>query len=205
MIVAVVAAPILAVQVQKVIASFQRHQKRRQDIFEVLMSTRAQGMRTSHEHVRALNMIDIDFSEKRFFWGLKVLPEQKPVIHAWELYKDHLDKPPVQPPNDAWGKRAGELFVDVLYAMSESLGYNFDKVMLEKDVYRPQAHLNLDIAQQLGSNGCLKSWKGGDPSQSTLSRSHVRRQHRTHRGRSVHHKLVQLRIEIVHPIVCRAA
>lgn len=188
MILAVLAAPVLAVQVQKVIESFQRHQQRRQEIFEVLMGTRAEGMRTSYEHVRALNMIDIDFSEKRFFRGWRVLPEQRKVIHAWRQYKDHLNTPPDQPPNDAWGRRADELFFGLLQKCRNPWATHLIKSCSRRTCI-DRKRIGITI---LRSNwhrvGSLKSWKESVPfrSVSWSHRAHPRR--RILKGLFVRHR-----------------
>ncbi len=40
-----------------------------------------------------------------------------------------------------------EKFIDLLYAMSEHLRFNFDKLMLSPVVYLPQGHVDAEAAQ----------------------------------------------------------
>lgn len=57
-IIALIIAPILALQIQKWLEKYREDRKRKLDIFKTLMSTRAN--RVSIEHVEALNMIDVE-------------------------------------------------------------------------------------------------------------------------------------------------
>lgn len=63
MIVAVVVAPIFAVQVQKWLEIFREQRGRKLWVFKTLMATRAENL--SSEHVKALNMIDLEFRGKK--------------------------------------------------------------------------------------------------------------------------------------------
>lgn len=47
-----------------------------------------------------------------------------------------------------WNNRCTDLFVDLLHAMSQALGFRFDKVQLRRGVYQPQGHNNIEAAQQ---------------------------------------------------------
>jgi len=62
MVAAVGIAPILAVQVQKWLEVFREQRGRKIWIFKTLMATRAANL--SSDHVRALNMIDLEFRGK---------------------------------------------------------------------------------------------------------------------------------------------
>ncbi|MCC7290493.1 MAG: hypothetical protein IT449_00365 [Phycisphaerales bacterium] len=150
MILAIVVAPILAVQAQGIVDSVRNHRARRHTVFEILMRTRA--ARVSYEHVQALNMIDLAFSEKRICkW--RWLPEATKVIHAWKEYKDNLDFPPgANAPEGGW-ERNDELFVSLLYEMSVCLKYDFDRVALKRAFYSPRAHGFLELEQQ-----ALRKW-----------------------------------------------
>jgi len=53
-------------------------------------------------------------------------------------------------------KRGDELFADLLFKMSKELGYDFDMVQLKNDVYRPNAHVNLENAQIAVLDGWAK-------------------------------------------------
>jgi len=73
MILAVLASPLIAVQVQKRIEKLRDKRSKKLQIFHTLMSTR--GSRLSPAHVGALNMIDSVFSPKR--------SAEKKVLDAW--------------------------------------------------------------------------------------------------------------------------
>ena len=60
MIIAVLLAPVVAVQVQKWLELFREDRARKLWIFKTLMATRAATV--SPEHVQALNMIDLELS-----------------------------------------------------------------------------------------------------------------------------------------------
>ncbi|NKX04309.1 hypothetical protein HGD89_04945 [Alteromonadaceae bacterium A_SAG6] len=48
---------------------------------------------------------------------------------------------------DAWTEKSYELFTRLLYAMSQSLGYDFDEVQLKRDCYSPIAHGRVEREQ----------------------------------------------------------
>ena len=81
-IVAIVIAPVVAVQVQKRLEVFREQRGRKLWVFKTLMATRAATV--SADHVQALNMIDLEFREKRY----------KRVTVAWKTYLDHLSSYP---------------------------------------------------------------------------------------------------------------
>ena len=64
MIAAVLLAPVVAVQVQKWLEQYRAERERQLRIFKTLMATRATGL--SHDHVQALNLIDLEFQGDRF-------------------------------------------------------------------------------------------------------------------------------------------
>lgn len=145
MILAVLAGPVLAVQVQKMIDAARQHLQRRHVVFETLMSTRA--ARLSYDHVRALNMIDIEFAEKRILWRFYRLRPANEVLDAWKQYQDYLNHPPSERQDEVNRSRIDELFIDLLHAMSKVLGYHFDKVTLRRGVYSPKAHGDMELVQ----------------------------------------------------------
>jgi hypothetical protein len=62
------------------------------------------------------------------------------VTNAWKVYNDHLNNSVSDDRLDAWIDKGYELFTSLLYAMSQSLGYDFDEVQLKRDCYSPIAH-----------------------------------------------------------------
>lgn len=127
-IVAVLAGPLLAVQVQKWLEARREARYRRLALFRTLMTSRAN--RVSIAHVEALNTIDLEFGTSA--------PGDKPVRDAWRVYHDHLNTRA----DDVgrWNDKNNELFIELLHAMARSLGYDFDKVLLKRGLYSPQAH-----------------------------------------------------------------
>ncbi|WP_318432958.1 DUF6680 family protein [Photobacterium leiognathi] len=144
---AVIIGPILAVQAQKLVESFGDKRERRMRIFRTLMSTRAE--RVHREHVQSLNMIDIEF------YG-RVIPvfrikyqskKEQAVTHAWKMYNNHLNRQSEYESLEQWRKKSDELFVELIYSMSQCLSYDYDKVQLERDCYRPKAHGDYEQSQ----------------------------------------------------------
>lgn len=147
MTVAVIVGPILAVQAQKLVESFSDKRERRMRIFRTLMSTRAE--RVHREHVQSLNMIDIEFYGRvipvlRMKYQTK---KEQAVTHAWKMYNNHLNRQSEYESLEQWHKKSDELFVELIYAMSQCLSYDYDKVQLERDCYRPKAHGDYEQSQ----------------------------------------------------------
>lgn len=142
---AVIAGPILAVQAQKIIESIKDRKERKLQLFHTLMETRA--TRLSGSHVSALNMIDLEFYGKSIFGKRWQSETDKKVTNAWKVYNDHLNNSVSDDRLDAWIEKGYELFTSLLYAMSQSLGYDFDEVQLKRDCYSPIAHGRVEREQ----------------------------------------------------------
>ena len=142
-IVAVLAGPILAVQVQKSIESWRERKNRKKYVFKSLMATR--GTALSPRHVEALNMIDLEFSVKK--------PKEKKVVDGWKIYRDHLNSlkihsdPEYKARLERWTDKSNELLADLLFEMAKAVGYDFDKVHLKKGSYTPQGHADFEFEQ----------------------------------------------------------
>ncbi len=138
MIMAVLCAPILAVQVQKWIEGFRDSKARRLMIFKSLMATRASII--SNQHVQALNMIDLEFRGKQF----------KSVTDAWNTYLDHLGSYPKDDESlqSVWAQKRVELLASLLSIMGKSLGYDFNNVHIKKGIYAPEAHAKIEDEYQ---------------------------------------------------------
>ena len=145
MILAVLLAPLVAVQVQKRLEVFREVRGRKLWIFKTLMATRAATV--SPEHVQALNMIDLEFREKRF----------KNVTTAWKTYLDHLNSYPKEDEKrqPLWGERRVDLLTALLLEMGRSLGYEFDEVHVKKGIYAPEAHGRIEDENMLIRRGLL--------------------------------------------------
>lgn len=130
-ILAIVLAPVFAVQVQKWLEIFREERARRLFVFKTLMATRAATV--SSEHVQALNMIDLEFRGKRY----------KHVTDSWKTYLDHLDSFPKEQGESAlqlWAEKRADCLTTLLMEMGKCLGYDFDAVHVKKGVYAPKAH-----------------------------------------------------------------
>jgi hypothetical protein len=144
---AVVIGPILAVQVQKIIERTNHKRNRRMALFHTLMSTRAE--RLNRDHVKALNMIDIEFYGRMipFIKTRYQSRGEQAVTHAWKSYNSHLNHKDEYESLDAWLKKGDDLFTEMLYKIAQSLNYDYDKVQLQRDCYRPIAHGNIENTQ----------------------------------------------------------
>lgn len=145
LILATLASPMLAVQAQKWVERARDKQQRRRRLFEALMATRAQ--RLSLEHVRALNMIDLEFYGFRFFRFRFQSGRDKEVCSKWNIYRDHLSEvaPSESTALNQWGQTGEKLLADLLVAMSAALGYEFDEVQIRRGVYAPSGHIMAEI------------------------------------------------------------
>ena len=147
MVAAIILGPILAVQAQKLVESYKEKRAKRMAIFTTLMSTRAE--RLHRNHVQALNMIDIEFYGRMipFIRTRYQSNKEQAVTHAWKSYNSHLGERDSYETLDQWGKKGDEHFTNLLYAMSQALNYDYDKVQLQRDCYRPEAHGNIENTQ----------------------------------------------------------
>ena len=147
MIIAVLVGPILAVQVQKIIEIWKERRNSQLHVFRTLMATRATTV--SAEHVNALNMVGMFFSNKK--------KKEKLVIGAWLNLLNHFDNYPqealAQDDNqyliqlNAAGDRSRELLVALLINMSTFLGYDFEEAHIRTGCYIPKHHV--DIEQEI--------------------------------------------------------
>jgi hypothetical protein len=146
MILAILLAPLIAVQVQKYIEMLLEKYRRKLRIFYALMGTRA--TRLSPEHVQALNMIDIEFYGRKIF-GFRYQSEaEKEVQNAWKEYLDHLCTDVTTASEEelkSWIKKGEDYFIELLSRMAKSLKYEFDKVHLKKGIYAPKGHSEIEL------------------------------------------------------------
>ena len=148
-ILATILGPIIAVQLQKFIEWTSERRNRRDILFKTLMATRAVRA-GSLDHVQALNMIDLYFDGKS--------QKEKNVRNAWKMYFDQLERrlDPNAPDVSAQIEKAVDLLVDLLHAMSEALGYDFDKVQIKRGAYYPQGHHDDATARQIIRDGMVR-------------------------------------------------
>lgn len=146
MIVAVLLAPLVAVQVQKLLERYREDRARKLNVFKTLMATRAAVV--SPQHVQALNMIDLEFQGKK----------HRAVTDAWKTYLDHLAHYPKddEKQQPAWAERTPDLLAKLLLEMGKSLGYVFDEVHVKRGIYAPEAHAQFETEERLMRSGLVR-------------------------------------------------
>lgn len=139
MILAVLAAPLVAVQVQKWLERYRDGRERKVRIFKVLMATRATGLST--DHVQALNLIDLEFVGGKF----------RKTRERWKEYLDHLGNFPRDDEKllPLWSDKKADLLVELLIEMGNALGYQFDAVNIKKGAYLPEGYTRIEQEQSL--------------------------------------------------------
>ena len=147
-IAATLLGPILAVQAQRLVDIWREQSSRRLRIFHVLMATRAANL--SAMHVEALNAIPIEFHGKK--------RQYREVVDTWRQYLDHLTNG--DPELEAWGTRRQDLFIELLWKLSQALRYQFTKVELQREVYSPRAHATVEADQEVIRRGMSALFKG---------------------------------------------
>jgi hypothetical protein len=157
-VLATLTGPVIAVQTQKWIERASERGKRRQWIFTALMANRA--TRLNDDYVRALNLIDLEFSPKRF----RSASDRK-VIEAWRTMFGELANGPRDGNEDlniarTWNDRVTDRLVDLLSAMSTALGYTFSAEELRRGIYYPKGRLDLEQSQLAIMHGLSKIIQG---------------------------------------------
>lgn len=137
--------PILAIQAQKAVEALREQRGRKTQLFEQLMATRAS--RVSPEHVRALNMIDLVFYGERILGIQRRSTNEQRTLDCWKEYLDHLNNKGADEQAMQWLTKGDELFTNLLFAMSEDIGFKFDRVQLRRGSYSPIAHGELEAEQ----------------------------------------------------------
>jgi hypothetical protein len=140
-ILAILTAPIIALQIQKYIEGRKEIRERKMQIFRTLMATRA--TRLDVKHIEALNMIDIEFFKN------------KKITEAWKLLLDNFANYPQNSNEENYksklsscAEKSDVLFVDLLSEIAKSLDYKFDKVHLKRNIYIPKGQANIIMDQE---------------------------------------------------------
>lgn len=135
-IIAVIAAPIIAVKVGQYLQDRAQSRKDKMDIFKTLMVNR---YRWSIETVQAMNIIEIVFSD------------DDKVLNAW---KDFYDKSCVESPDEMQLKKMQTAKDKLLETMAQSLGYK-QKVTWEtiQNPYIPKGMIDAMQQQQMIQTG----------------------------------------------------
>ena len=147
-VVAALLGPIMAVQAQKWLERSREIKERRLTIFRTLMATRAALL--SSQHVEALNAVTVEF----YGSGEKL----RKINEAWKLYLDHFDDR--LPASDAWAQKRFDLFIELLYLISQFLGYTFSRAQLGRDIYSPKAHGDFETEQAIIRKGLAQLLSG---------------------------------------------
>jgi hypothetical protein len=127
--------PILAVQAQKWLDARRDLERRRLAVFHALMRNRASPL--TPEFVNALNSVPLEFHGKT-----RSLAD---VRSAWRQYMEHMGKQGMT--LEVWAPKRLELLVSMLQKMGDHLDYGFDAVELEREVYSPMAHGQVENEQ----------------------------------------------------------
>jgi len=139
MLIAIVAGPIIALQLQRFLDKRRELQQRKFWIFRAIMSNRATILNTSY--VQALNLIDIDFSSNS--------KDDRAVRTAWKILLDHLSTKPEQNQvaMNASNERTTDLRAALMKTIAIALDYDFDEVQIKKGSYLPTGHLDMENEQ----------------------------------------------------------
>ncbi len=152
-IVAILFAPIIAIVVGKYLDDRKEKKEAKLWIFRSLMATRAVPM--SQEHVRALNMIDVNF------YGEDT--KSKKVVEAWNLLRDNFYKN-VDTTSTAlltqWGDKNQELLMELLQKMAEYLNFSFDKTAIKNTSYFPKGYGETEDELMFIRKGFVEMIKG---------------------------------------------
>ena len=149
MVLSVLIAPVLAVNIQRRLDTGRERRSRREYIFSTLMATRA--ARVSPEHVRALNMIDMEFGKNK----------DRKVREEWNCYRDHLNTvDPAEEPK-AWIDRGDERLSKLLLEMARTLNYTrFEELTVRKGCYSPAAHGDIEFDNLMMRRGIVDLLEG---------------------------------------------
>lgn len=153
---ATVAGPILAVQAQKWIERATERKRSRRSIFHALMSNRA--TRLNDDFVRALNLIDLEFSARKLFGS-----KDRAVINAWRSLFGEYQQGAAgdsEAALRAWSNRIDDRLVSLLSTMSDALGYEFSEEQLRRGIYYPKGRVELEENQLAVLDGVRQLLEG---------------------------------------------
>lgn len=144
-IVAIIAGPVAALWVQRKLDEGREARNRKLWVFKTLMSFRATSL--SPHFVQALNLIDVEFDGNN--------EKEKAVRNAWKVLLDHFGdlSGPNMPANA--NEKSVTLTTNLLMAMGNCLGYDFDEVHVKKGAYYPRGLGNVEEEQHALRRGLL--------------------------------------------------
>jgi hypothetical protein len=92
-------------------------------------------------------MIDLIFYGERTFGVHRRTSREQQVLDSWKEYLDHLNNKATDDQISLWVAKGEELFTNLLFAISQELGYKFDRVLLKRGSYSPIAHGEIEAEQ----------------------------------------------------------
>jgi hypothetical protein len=133
-VIVAVLAPLLALELQKLLDERHESRSRKLTIFKNLMMYRVTPLST--HFVQSLNLVDLEFNDKNV--------KEKAVREKWKILLDHFNnysdaKDPVE--------KAQELTRSLLKAMSTCFDYDFDEVYLKRGAYYPKYFVDIEEEQ----------------------------------------------------------
>lgn len=152
---AIVLGPFLGIWVHGKLEDRKATYRRKLEIFKTLMATRATPLAPAH--VEALNQIDIEFTGRN----------EKDIRDDWAELLDHYSNgpnPPRLPPNPnpetqnnydreflnynskfgIWDDKTKVKRSKLLHKMANIFKYDFDKVRIDKAIYYPRLHGDIE-------------------------------------------------------------
>lgn len=123
---AIIIGPIFAVVITRYFDTERLKKEKQLFIFRSFMKTRKMPLHP--EHVDALNLIEVEFHKK------------EKIISAYHKYIDYRHEAlpsGSSDDQDRHSRRGNNYFLDLLYEISNELGYEFDKSDLERFSYTP--------------------------------------------------------------------
>ena len=149
-ILAIFLGPISALFVQRKLDDRRESNKRKKDIFRTIWATRTFPQRLNYRHVEALNVVGNDFAN------------DSKVIDAWKEYLDKLNSPLPTDTNlhTQFFEARDEKFNELIFQMSQTLGYKFTRLEIKKQYYSPQAHGTWAEQETVLRNGVTSLFKG---------------------------------------------
>jgi hypothetical protein len=132
-VVAILAAPAVALWIQRKVDRKKAFDDRRQQIFRALWVNRMRDHWIAR--IDALNMIDVEFFK------------EKHIRDLWEDLFAHYKNPPPGISEAEIRQQRIEKYSKLLFEISNTLGYNFGHSYIRDNVYRPELHNSIDSVE----------------------------------------------------------
>jgi energy-converting hydrogenase Eha subunit C len=162
-LVAILLGPILAILVSRYLDKLKAIRSLKENLFRILMANR--GTRLRKEAVEAVNLIEVAFHGNA--------TKDKLVRDSWDALRAHLNSNPALPTPEIWGATLDEKYSDMIFCISNALGYNINRTVIGKEGYTPIRHVDIDsytmtiyerLTKLLTGEGhiCVKTYSGLD-------------------------------------------